>query len=253
MNMLRKGFTLIELLIVITIIAILAGAAIPYVADYVEQSKVSRCKVDMSRVRDALTRWELDRSIWPSDETSPAKLVGPYLQKAAVDPWGKPYKIDGYRSLVYSCGPNQNDDKGTGDDIAQAFRPRMAATKVQWVDNTGDGTIDIGDSIVISCTRPVLSTSLSASTPGSGDQITLDGGDTIADVCGTSAEAQGRKAVFIIDTAFPTATPAIGSTVSVGTAANQTSSISDESTVSGVAWSAAQALKLDDYLVLQSE
>ncbi|MBI3037584.1 prepilin-type N-terminal cleavage/methylation domain-containing protein, partial [bacterium] len=32
---LRKGFTLIELLIVVTIIAILAGAAIPYVQDYI--------------------------------------------------------------------------------------------------------------------------------------------------------------------------------------------------------------------------
>jgi general secretion pathway protein G len=247
--MLRKGFTLIELLIVITIIAILAGAAIPYVADYVEQSKVSRCKVDMSRVRDALTRWELDRSIWPSDETSPAKLVGPYLQKAAVDPWGQPYKIDGYRSLVYSCGPNQADDNGTGDDIAQAFRPRMAATKVLWVDNTGDGTIDIGDSIVISCTRPVLSP-LTAGT--SGDQITFDGGNTLDSVSGTSAEAQGRKAVFVIDTAFGT-TPAIGSTVSIGVGTTQNGSVNDESTLAGVAWSAAQALKVDDYLVLQSE
>jgi general secretion pathway protein G len=250
MNMLRKGFTLIELLIVITIIAILAGAAIPYVADYVEQSKVSRCKVDMSRVRDALTRWELDRSIWPSDETSPAKLVGPYLQKAAVDPWGQPYKINGFRSIVYSYGPNQTNDSGAGDDISLTFRPRMAATKVQWIDNTGDGTIDVGDSIVISCTRPVLSTLLDVA---SGKQITFTGNDTLDSVVTDSPSAEGRKAVFVIGSAF-VATPNPGSTVSVGTAADKTKSISDESTaVSGVAWSAAQALKADDYLVLQSE
>jgi len=39
--LMKKGFTLIELLIVITILAILAGAAVPYVQDYVEDARIA--------------------------------------------------------------------------------------------------------------------------------------------------------------------------------------------------------------------
>jgi hypothetical protein len=35
-----------------------------------------------------------------------------------LDPWGKPYRLVLDRNVrVYSCGPNQIDDQGAGDDI----------------------------------------------------------------------------------------------------------------------------------------
>jgi prepilin-type N-terminal cleavage/methylation domain-containing protein len=92
MYMLRKGFTLIELLIVITIIAILAGAAVPYVQDYIEDARLSKARADLGELRNAIIRWETEngRSFgFASDGTTPLdadafqdQLVGPYLQQS---------------------------------------------------------------------------------------------------------------------------------------------------------------------------
>ncbi len=161
--MLRKGFTLIELLIVITIIAILAGAAIPYVQDYVEDSRIARCKSDLDLVRTALIRFELDRGV-TYNATSSAMLVGPYLDKAPFDPWGAPYCISATSSVVFSGGPNRdssNPDYGgaagtSGDDVARDFRPPLALSKAYWVDSDKSGTVNANDKIKLRFTRGVL-------------------------------------------------------------------------------------------------
>ncbi|OIP21624.1 hypothetical protein AUK22_11440, partial [bacterium CG2_30_54_10] len=137
----RKGFTLIELLIVVTIIAILAGAAIPYVQDYIDQAKLSRVRMDLNEIRNALSRWEIDRDSWKDTDVTIAKLLGPYLTKALVDPWGGPYVISNTKSLVYSKGQNGVDDSGINDDITLNFRPRMAVTKTEYLDVNGNGKI----------------------------------------------------------------------------------------------------------------
>ena len=57
----KKGFTLIELLIVITIMAILAGAAVPYVQDYVEDARIAKAREDLGELRNAIMRYEVER------------------------------------------------------------------------------------------------------------------------------------------------------------------------------------------------
>ncbi len=148
----RKGFTLIELLIVVTIIAILAGAAIPFVQDYVDQAKVARARVDMNEIRNALARWEVDRGVWPPSETTIAKLVGPYLSKNLVDPWGAPYVVNEASSTIYTKGTD--GAVGGGDDLLQSFRPRMAISRMEYTDVNGNGKMDTGDTITFTCTRP---------------------------------------------------------------------------------------------------
>lgn len=170
--MLRKGFTLIELLIVITIIAILAGAAIPYVQDYVEDARISRAKSDMDEIRSALIRYELDRGS-PYPATTTASLVGPYLDKAPIDPWGVPYRITATSSLVFTFGPNRDTDyndlagavgvAGTsGDDIARDFRPPLALSKAYWIDVDKSGSLTINDKIKVRFTRPAQVTDIQA-------------------------------------------------------------------------------------------
>ena len=73
----RKGFTLIELLIVITIMAILAGAAVPYVQDYVEDARIAKCREDLGELRNAIMRYEVERN----------KLFDPSAEGLATDTW----------------------------------------------------------------------------------------------------------------------------------------------------------------------
>jgi general secretion pathway protein G len=170
--MLRKGFTLIELLIVITIIAILAGAAIPYVQDYVEDARISRAKSDMDEIRSALIRYELDRGT-AYVGSSTASLVGPYLDKAPIDPWGVPYRISATSSIVFTYGPNRDTDYddlssavglagSSGDDIPRDFRPPLSLSKAYWVDVDKSGSLTVNDKIKVRFTRPALVTDIQA-------------------------------------------------------------------------------------------
>lgn len=155
--MLRKGFTLIELLIVITIIAILAGAAIPYVQDYVEDARISRVRADLEELKNGLIRYELDRGeVWNSSASTTAALIGPYLAKPLSDPWGSPYYVNGTSSFVLSPGADRV--ASTGDDITVEFRPPLALSRAYWEDTNQDGSVSNGDTLILRFTRPVGTT-----------------------------------------------------------------------------------------------
>jgi general secretion pathway protein G len=154
--MLRKGFTLIELLIVITIIAILAGAAIPYVQDYVEDARIAKARSDLDEIKNALVRYELDTGTTYT-AANIANLVGPYLQKALIDPWGAPYVVSDTDNVTYSLGPDGT--AATGDEITVEFRPPLALSKCYYEDTTKDGLVNDGDTLILKFTRPVISDS----------------------------------------------------------------------------------------------
>ena len=206
----RKGFTLIELLIVVTIIAILAGAAIPYVQDYIDQAKLSRVRMDLNEIRNGLSRWEIDRDSWQDTDVTIAKLLGPYLTKALVDPWGGPYVISNTKSLVYSKGQNGVDDLGINDDITLNFRPRMAVTRTEYLDVNGNGIIDTDDTLTFICTRPPQSDAAESELTN----LTISSQVISTAIGAASSQAIGRKLVVTLST-----TPAFGTGdfVNVGT------------------------------------
>jgi len=124
-----EGFTLIEVLLVVVIIGILVGVAIPRLGGRVRQAQIAAAEADISNIGMALRLYEVDNGSYPGSLqgliTSPGNAKnwrGPYLEKGMPkDPWGNDYiyASPGSRNPhsydLHSLGP---DGVESGDDVA---------------------------------------------------------------------------------------------------------------------------------------
>jgi general secretion pathway protein G len=79
------GFSLIELMIVIALIGILSGIAIPWYMSYREKVKTENCKLGIKVIETAVKNYGIENTGYPED-LSDVKLSD------MTDPWGKPYE-----------------------------------------------------------------------------------------------------------------------------------------------------------------
>jgi prepilin-type N-terminal cleavage/methylation domain-containing protein len=78
----KSGFTLIELMIVVAIIGILAGIAIPQFANLVAKATEGRTKANLGTIRSALSIYYGDLEGWyPMDTLASLTTAARYLQK----------------------------------------------------------------------------------------------------------------------------------------------------------------------------
>lgn len=84
-----QGFTLVELLIALTIVAILAAAAILYMRGQLFKANDARRKADLEKIRVAVEEYEKDHNCYPPPELmtcNPGTGLKPYLDKIPCDP-----------------------------------------------------------------------------------------------------------------------------------------------------------------------
>lgn len=95
----KAGFTLIEVLLVVVIIGILVGIAIPRLGGRVRQAQIAAAEADINNIGMALRLYELDNGTYPpslqaliSKPGNAPNWRGPYLEKGLPkDPWGNEY------------------------------------------------------------------------------------------------------------------------------------------------------------------
>jgi general secretion pathway protein G len=121
----RGGFTLMELLVVVAIIVVLAGAAVPMYMRYLENAKKDRAWHDAITIADVVEHYKLRHGGNPpnslSDLTVPDDSGLPYLEaRALTDPWERPYQYAAQgthnqlgKSEVWSMGKNGSTEIGS--------------------------------------------------------------------------------------------------------------------------------------------
>lgn len=131
----RAGFTLLEMIIVISIMAIVAGAAVP-LASMAINSKARRATVDeLEGLQLAVGEYFRDTGQLPSaisdmeQDPGVGGWTGPYLQafsldrnsglsQYSVDAWSQSYTLSASGSVLTITSPGQGGALGDGNDIS---------------------------------------------------------------------------------------------------------------------------------------
>jgi prepilin-type N-terminal cleavage/methylation domain-containing protein len=73
----QKGFTLIELVVVIAVLAILAGVAIPRFINVTDQAKLAAERADVGTIRAGLMNFAAEKAVGTSTTPGTGKLTFP--------------------------------------------------------------------------------------------------------------------------------------------------------------------------------
>jgi general secretion pathway protein G len=136
----RQGFTLMEVLLVLVILVVLMGFAVPSLLGSKKKADIDSAKTQIGLFRTALEKYALDMNTFPEteqglgvlivspgdlDEEQAANWAGPYItttgKEAPKDPWGHEYRYE-FPSTheseypdIWSDGPDGKE--GSEDDI----------------------------------------------------------------------------------------------------------------------------------------
>lgn len=129
----KAGFSLIEMLIVLAIMGLFFGIAIPGYLSYVESGRKTTARATLRQLQTDILRYYMDTNQYPetlqdlvkepANEEARKKWGGPYLatKKVPMDPWGEKYV---YRPTPDAENPYELYTRGS---------KKKAAAKKDWI------------------------------------------------------------------------------------------------------------------------
>lgn len=119
----EKGFSMIEMMVVLIIIAVLMAGGIKFYLGYIENSRVTKAKAQISTMQAALEAYYAEQSKYPANKdgllnagiTATESTDGITIE--AKDPWAKNYKYnvseDNTKYVVYTGSDKVQGQSGT--------------------------------------------------------------------------------------------------------------------------------------------
>jgi len=151
----NKGFTILEILVVLSVIAILIGIAVPRLKGMQDQANISKAKAELKTLQAAIVSYYTNTSpnAYPPTSTTVATTslitaTPQIISTALYDPWGATstteynyvLSANGQYYVIASVGPN-----GTfGSCLAAGTRILLADGTTKMVENLQVGDILLG-------------------------------------------------------------------------------------------------------------
>ena len=119
-----RGVTLVEVLIVVSIMAVISGAAALFAVPMFKEAKIKTAATGCQTVKAAA---DLYMSMDASGDACPTiqDLVANKRLEASKteDPWGVPYKINCAEGEIHVTSAGNDRKEGTPDDLRDDFKP----------------------------------------------------------------------------------------------------------------------------------
>ena len=108
---------MVEIVLALGILTLLVTITLTYYSDMQVTAQHQAAQSELDAIKNDIHRQQLERR---TAYTSRIPPPGRDMQDHR-DPWGQAFIVDPEKHVIYSIGPNGQDDHGTGDDITMAF------------------------------------------------------------------------------------------------------------------------------------
>jgi len=128
----RAGFTLMEMMVVVAILVVLVGVAVPIYLTYLENSKITRARIDIETIDQVVQTFYTKYDQWPPNLemlTQPIGDSGPMLKATSlIDPWGHQYqhtlpnvdpRLMGQKPAIFTTSP-KGREIGNWQDVRES-------------------------------------------------------------------------------------------------------------------------------------